>query len=907
VIIKPTRPDWYCWLDADTDWCRANGELPGLQFENIRGRLAVNYHVSHVPCLPEAAVVDHNIVEQTRRQNFVLPFENSGLLRSYQFTDLQRLKLRKGALLGYGMRVGKTALACHLHNPNDGILLVVGPLAAREVWCDWIERTTGFPPWVLYGRKDAVAAPGYGAYFCHYDVLDAHTPFLVTQKIGTLVLDECFPIGTMVTTEQGAVPIEVLTGMVAPPRALARDASGRLVWAPIVAKFRKLNRSGLVRVQHEKGAFVCTPTHRIWTEESGYVQARHLTERHTLTRLSGLRGAFSTESGEWDLLRAPLPANCNETKLARQAGRGDVQDLSSRILDKATKFGTNAILQSSLPNASYCDGRLPCKFDSGARLDSDGATRLPGLWEVFPIQIAWFAGRHPSAVLQSALRGHSELGICEPTVSQRTCASSHAQAQRHLKSSGLIAHDFVQPNAGSGCCREGTPGESWAPISDSARRASEFDRTSGATVESSRQLANGTHNCDAGGMESIRGTAALVSGGRVESRSAACDRVGWTLARNAKAKSARCEENGHLGSSRVVGVTFLEQSGADKLGSRVGEDSFVYDIEVAGAHNFFADGVLVSNCHILQNASARANAVNACVFRSSKILGLSGTPMFNKPISMHRLLHLLTPGAWGSRFNFAKFFCDAQPGAHGWLYEGQSNAELFAARLETIMVRRTWQEVMPELPPTTRIIEPVDVTGATYVQLEAAAMKAALAAGNASQGGYLATLRHKLAEVKIKPAKQIAEQAAADGHKVVLWVWHVKIGDKVEKAMMGDDSRPVFRLQADDPAPKRQRILDAFRSHEGPCYLVASMGVGGVALDLSASDYAIFVELDWTPANVQQAEFRTFHRDRPHVVVYLHADDPTETKLIEVLDLKNSFANAIGLGFDDVARKVLSP
>jgi hypothetical protein len=501
MIIKPTRPDWYCWYDTDADWCRENGAIPGLRFENIKGRLAVNYHVSHVPCLPEAVVIDHNIVEQTRQRNLVLPFEGSGLLRGYQAADLQRLKLRKGALLAYGMRVGKTSLACHLHDPNDGILLAVGPLAAREVWCDWIERTTGYPPWVLYGRKDAQAAPGYGAYFCHYDVLEAHTPFLVTQKIGTLVLDEI---------------------------------------------------------------------------------------------------------------------------------------------------------------------------------------------------------------------------------------------------------------------------------------------------------------------------------------------------------------------------------------------------------------------HVLQNASRRDNAVNACVFRSSKILGLSGTPMFNKPISMYRLLHMLTPGAWGSRFDFAKFFCDAQPGAHGWLYEGQSNTDIFTARLNTIMVRRTWQEVMPELPPTVRIIESVDVTGAAYVQLEAAAMKAALAAGNASQGGYLATLRHKLAEVKIKPAKQIAEQAAADGHKVVMWVWHVKIGDKVEKAMAGDESRPVFRLQADDPAPKRQRILDAFRAHEGPCFLVASMGVGGVALDLSAADYAIFVELDWTPANVQQAEFRTFHKDRPHVVVYLHADDPVETKLVEVLDLKNSFANAIGLGFDDVAKEVMT-
>jgi hypothetical protein len=500
MIIKPTRPDWFIWERADPDWCRANADLPGLQFELKPGGLAVNYHVSHIPCLPDAAQLDHAVVEQSRAAELVLPFENSGLLRGYQFADLQRLKLRRGALLAYEMRTGKTPLACHLHNPNDGILLVVGPLAAREVWREWIERTTGYPPFLLYGRKDATPAPGYGAYFCHYDVLEAHTPFLITQKIGTLVLDEC---------------------------------------------------------------------------------------------------------------------------------------------------------------------------------------------------------------------------------------------------------------------------------------------------------------------------------------------------------------------------------------------------------------------HMIQGkATQRGNAVNACMFHASKILGLSGTPMWNKPISMYQLLHLLTPGAWGSRFNFAKYFCDAQPGAHGWLYNGQSNADVLAARLATVAARRTWQEVMPELPPTTRVIEPVDIAGAAYVALEAAAMKAALATGNASQAGYLATLRRKLAEVKIKPAKQIAEQAAADGHKVILWVWHNEIGDKVEHVMVG--AWPVFRLQSADPAPKRQRIIDDFRAQPGPCFLVASMGVGGVALDLSASDYAIFVELDWTPATVFQSEMRTFHKDRPHVVVYLHADDPVETKLVEALDIKNSFANAIGLGFDDIARKVLA-
>jgi superfamily II DNA or RNA helicase len=219
------------------------------------------------------------------------------------------------------------------------------------------------------------------------------------------------------------------------------------------------------------------------------------------------------------------------------------------------------------------------------------------------------------------------------------------------------------------------------------------------------------------------------------------------------------------------------------------------------------------------------------------------------------------------------------------------------------MVRRTWKEIMPELPPTTRVIEPVEISGSAYVNIEAAAMRAALAHGSAHQVGYLAALRRKLAEVKVKPALEIALQAAADGHKVVLWVWHNEVGDRLLNAIPSGMS--AWRLQSSDPAPLREQQLELFREHTGPAFLVASMGVGGVGLDLSCADYAIFVELDWTPAVVYQAEMRTFHKDRPHIVVYLYADDPVETALIAALDVKNSFAAAIGLSEADILRKVI--
>lgn len=501
MILRPgPRPDWYLWLDAPLDWCTAHADQPGMRFEHANGKLAVGYHVSHVPVLPDDVQAAHGQIEQRNQMRVTLPYEGTGLLRGYQAVDLQRLKQRRGALLTYEMRLGKTALACHLHNPNDGILLICGPLAAREAWRDWVERTTGAPPFLLYGRKNATAEPGYHAYFVHYDVLDAHTNFLVRQRIGTLVLDEI---------------------------------------------------------------------------------------------------------------------------------------------------------------------------------------------------------------------------------------------------------------------------------------------------------------------------------------------------------------------------------------------------------------------HILQSRLAqKTSAVSSLLPRTSKVLGLTGTPCWNKPKSLHNLLHMLTPGAWGSPFEFKMRYCDAKPGAHGWRYDGVSNAEELQARLDTIMVRRTWQSVMPELPPATRIIEPVEITGAAYTTIEAATMKASLAHGQVTRAGYLATLRRKLAEVKIKPARDIAVQALEDGHNPVLWVWHNEIGEKMVSAM--PDGVTIFRLQSADPGPKREAIVQAFREAPlGSAALVASMGVAGVGLDLSRSDYAIFVELDWTPAVVQQAEMRTFHLSRPHVVVYLHADDPVENALVAALDVKNSFAAAIGLSESEIVQRVL--
>lgn len=91
---------------------------------------------------------------------------------------------------------------------------------------------------------------------------------------------------------------------------------------------------------------------------------------------------------------------------------------------------------------------------------------------------------------------------------------------------------------------------------------------------------------------------------------------------------SRQEEDGDLELSRVEGVEVLESGSGRGRIEGGGDDSFVYCLEVEGTHNFFADGILVSNCHKLsRRRSARSKRILRYFnqFPETEFVGLSGS------------------------------------------------------------------------------------------------------------------------------------------------------------------------------------------------------------------------------------------------------------------------------------------
>lgn len=340
-----------------------------------------------------------------------------------------------------------------------------------------------------------------------------------------------------------------------------------------------------------------------------------------------------------------------------------------------------------------------------------------------------------------------------------------------------------------------------------------------------------------------------------------------------------------------------------------GFPGYFVHFDILDAHSGFLQTLrpatlVIDEIHMLQaRKSLRMSTMSLIAPNAQRIIGLSGTPMWSNPRSMWPILNLLAPGAWGSEFEFCQRYMNAEHGAYGWKYSGTKNEAEFRNRLSEVLIRRTWHDVAPSLPPTTNVTEPVCVTPSVANKLAMQCERSRLSKGASYQStvSAIAGLRKSYGLLKVKRAVELALDAMSNGHKVVFWTWHTEVAAALYDAM----PTPTRNITADDSQDMRALAIHNFQRAVKPEAFIVPLAVGGVAIDLSSADVNIFVELDWIPATNYQASMRVFRPDRPHSNVFLFLDVPVERRLIEVLGANEACQTASGLGYDEIAAKVL--
>lgn len=272
--------------------------------------------------------------------------------------------------------------------------------------------------------------------------------------------------------------------------------------------------------------------------------------------------------------------------------------------------------------------------------------------------------------------------------------------------------------------------------------------------------------------------------------------------------------------------------------------------------------------------------------RARKRVALTGTPIVNRPVEAWPILAWLEPDKWGNFWAYAKKYCGAYHNGWGWDFSGATNLDDLNRRLKaTVMLRRTKGEVLKELPEKIRQVLELPANGASdlirreqevwnQLQDEIYKARAALEVARAESdeafsqalanlnrvilAGFseISKLRHELALAKVDASVEHIRDVLESRDKVVVWVHHRDVAEALRSGLT--DFNPVMVLGGTSAESRAEAVR---RFQEDPSVRVFIGGITAAAegITLTAADVAVFVELDWRPGKLLQAEDR-IHR-----------------------------------------------
>lgn len=122
--------------------------------------------------------------------------------------------------------------------------------------------------------------------------------------------------------------------------------------------------------------------------------------------------------------------------------------------------------------------------------------------------------------------------------------------------------------------------------------------------------------------------------------------------------------------------------------------------------------------------------------------------------------------------------------------------------------------------------------------------------GNTLLGGLMRA-RHQTALRKVPYVIELLEIALLS-HKVVVFAHHRDVQDIIYQHF----SDKAVALNGDTPQEDRMKNVQAFQNDPDIKLFVGSIRASGLGISLTAASHVVFVEMDWSPSIIQQAEDR---------------------------------------------------
>ena len=305
--------------------------------------------------------------------------------------------------------------------------------------------------------------------------------------------------------------------------------------------------------------------------------------------------------------------------------------------------------------------------------------------------------------------------------------------------------------------------------------------------------------------------------------------------------------------------------------------------------------IIADEIHKAKNSSSQQGRALQSL-KAEYEIGLSGTPMTNKPEDLYGILSWLGIER-RSYWNFIKAYC-VKGGFKDKEIIGYKNQDDLSLMLKTVMIRRRKDEIL-DLPDKSYLTEYLTMDKAQSVHYADAEndilqiLDKILSSNNPLT--HLLRLKQVTSgifetadkdDVKLQRITDYIEnEFVPNGQKALIFSQFGKAAEKYRKAL--SKYNPAYITGSIDPET-RQKEVERFQNDPNCPIAIGTIGAMGTGLNMTAASYVIFVDKAWTDADNKQAEDRAHRIGTNHnvTIITLCVKDSIDERIEKMLKSK---------------------
>lgn len=293
--------------------------------------------------------------------------------------------------------------------------------------------------------------------------------------------------------------------------------------------------------------------------------------------------------------------------------------------------------------------------------------------------------------------------------------------------------------------------------------------------------------------------------------------------------------------------------------------------------------------------SLRSKAFKSLGKKAPEIVPLSGTPIRSNPRQFFPILNLLSPALFPNEWKYLHRYCGPKHNGFGWDYKGCTNGEELHDLVSKVMIRRSKEDVVKDLPKMTKVVVPLDdVSLAVYLKLEEKMKdEFAITTNKNRLKQMFDDLANSAFEAKKKSVVKWIETFIATGEKLLVGAYHRKVVEFLSDVF----KTQCVTIYGKTTSSQREKAKENFINNENVRMLIGNIQSAGVGIDglQKVCSNSATVELCWTPTDHEQFEARLHRIGQPSSVTsyYLLAPDTVEEEIAELIDQKYRSINQV--------------